>query len=90
MGKHVRIDKMEKHTFDFKQIETKFNNLEDGGQYNPTECKARHKVAIIVPYRNRKYQLKVFLHHIHSFLQRQQLFYRIFVIEIVSVLHALH
>ena len=52
-----------------------------GGRYEPTECRARNKVAIVVPYRNRANHLNVFLHHIHPFLQRQQLAYTIFVIE---------
>ena len=51
-----------------------------GGWWEP-ECVARKKVAILVPYRNRHEQLKVFLNHIHPILQRQQLHYRIFVVE---------
>ena len=43
------------------------------------------QVAIIVPYRNRFEQLKIFLRHMHPFLQRQQLSYQIFIIEQVSV-----
>ena len=43
------------------------------------------QVAIIVPYRNRSEQLKIFLRHMHPFLQRQQLSYQIFIIEQVSV-----
>ena len=55
-----------------------------GGWWEP-ECVARKKVAILVPYRNRQEQLKVFLNHIHPILQRQQLHYRIFVVEQVKI-----
>lgn len=52
-----------------------------GGQYKPKSCLARHKVAIIVPYRARWEILKRFLFHTHQILQRQQLDYRIYVCE---------
>jgi len=41
-------------------------------------------VAIIVPYKNRAYQLGVFLRHYHPILMRQKLHYRIFIVEQVS------
>jgi hypothetical protein len=52
-----------------------------GGFYQPKTCLARHKVAIIVPYRARQEILKHFLFHTHTFLQRQQLDYRIYICE---------
>ena len=52
-----------------------------GGTHQPKTCRARHKVAIIVPYRDRYDILKHFLFHTHIFLQRQQLDYRIYVCE---------
>lgn len=52
-----------------------------GGHYRPPDCIARHRVAIIVPYRDREKHLRLFLHHLHPILQRQQLDYTIFVIE---------
>ena len=56
--------------------------VENGGLCKPQNCKTRWpKVAIIVPYRDRAPQLKAFLYHIHPVLQRQQLDYRIFVVE---------
>jgi beta-1,4-galactosyltransferase 1 len=55
--------------------------VEIGGKYKPKNCKSRHKVAIVVPYRDRRDQLKIFLSYMHSFLQRQQLEYTIFVVE---------
>ena len=56
--------------------------LENGGSCRPTDCRTRWpKVAIVVPYRDRALQLTAFLYHIHPILQRQQLDYRIFVVE---------
>ncbi|XP_045109603.1 beta-1,4-galactosyltransferase 2-like [Portunus trituberculatus] len=52
-----------------------------GGRYKPENCTARHKVAIIIPYRNRATHLTAFVHHMHPFLQRQQLEYTIYVVE---------
>ena len=43
------------------------------------------QVAVIIPYRNRFEQLKIFLRHLHPFLQRQQLMYRIIVVEQVFI-----
>ncbi|TRY80460.1 hypothetical protein TCAL_10482 [Tigriopus californicus] len=51
-----------------------------GGKYSPRECMARHKVAIVLPYRNRKAQLALFLEHMHPILKRQQLDYGIYVV----------
>lgn len=52
-----------------------------GGRYEPSECRSRHQVAIIVPIRNRTEHLNVFLRYMHPFLQRQQLNYVIIVVE---------
>nr|XP_053651000.1 beta-1,4-galactosyltransferase 4-like [Cherax quadricarinatus] len=52
-----------------------------GGFSWPLHCDARWSVAIIVPYRDRQYQVGTFLNHMHSFLQRQQLNYSIYLIE---------
>ena len=58
-----------------------YPNVEIGGHYHPTTCLARHKIAIIVPYRDRLDILKHFLYHTHQIVQRQQLDYRIYVCE---------
>uniref|UniRef100_A0A0A9Z9N9 Beta-1,4-N-acetylgalactosaminyltransferase n=2 Tax=Lygus hesperus TaxID=30085 RepID=A0A0A9Z9N9_LYGHE len=52
-----------------------------GGQWRPSHCKARDRVAIIIPYRDRTEHLSKFLANMHPFLQRQLLDYGIFVIE---------
>jgi hypothetical protein len=56
-------------------------NIKLGGRYRPKSCTARHKVAIIVPYRDRFDILKHFLFHTHQVLQRQEIDYRIYVCE---------
>lgn len=52
-----------------------------GGWWEPKHCTARAKVAIIIPFRNRDQQLKIFLRHMHPLLQRQLLSYKVFVVE---------
>ncbi|KAL4710896.1 hypothetical protein ACJJTC_002526 [Scirpophaga incertulas] len=57
------------------------NLLIEGGYYIPLGCVSRHKVAIIVPFRDRQFHLHSFLNVMHPFLIDQKLAYRIFVIE---------
>ncbi len=46
--------------------------LEPGGRHRPRNCTARHRVAVIVPYRDREEHLRTFLVNIHPFLAKQQ------------------
>ncbi|XP_043936446.1 beta-1,4-galactosyltransferase 3-like [Protopterus annectens] len=64
-----------------KQVEQKHLLVRRGGSYSPPNCTATYKIAIIIPHRNRMEHLTYLLYHLHPFLQRQQLKYRIFVIE---------
>ena len=57
-----------------------FQNLSLGGEYTPPECHNPAHVAIIVPYRNRKHNLDVLLHYMHPFLMRQNIHYKIYII----------
>ncbi|CAL8365105.1 unnamed protein product [Lota lota] len=57
------------------------NSVVAEGQYQPPECTARQSVAILVPQRSREKHLLYLLHHLHPFLQRQQLHYTIYVIQ---------
>ena len=56
-------------------------NLKVGGSYEPPDCKPRHRLAFVIPYRNRLHNLNQFLLNMHPFLQRQELGYTIFVVE---------
>lgn len=47
----------------------------------PQGCSPRHAVAIIIPYRDREKQLATLLTYLPPILDRQQLSYRIFVVE---------
>lgn len=50
----------------------------------PKTCKSNHKVAIVLPYRDRERHLRAFLHNLHSLLTKQQLDYAIYVVEQVT------
>ncbi len=63
------------------EIESLYPQLKLGGHGMPQNCTSRHKVAIIIPFRNRWEQLRVFLRNLHTFLTKQQLNYAIFAIE---------
>ncbi|XP_019624978.1 PREDICTED: beta-1,4-N-acetylgalactosaminyltransferase bre-4-like [Branchiostoma belcheri] len=52
-----------------------------GGKWRPPNCTARHKVAIVIPFRDRETHLRVLLRHLHPILQRQQLDYGVYVVE---------
>ncbi|XP_077488344.1 uncharacterized protein LOC144099125 [Amblyomma americanum] len=52
-----------------------------GGLWNPADCAARHRVALVVPYRDRRLHLLLLLRHLHPILRRQLLSYRIYVVE---------
>ncbi|XP_061719124.1 beta-1,4-N-acetylgalactosaminyltransferase bre-4-like [Cydia pomonella] len=62
-------------------VEKKYPEVHWGGRYSPPNCTARHKVAIIVPYRDRQQHLAIFLNHMHPFLMKQQIEYGIFIVE---------
>ena len=65
----------------YNEIEARHQDLLSGGRWTPTNCSANHRVAILVPYRDRDAHLKIFLAHMHPFLQRQLLEYTIYVVE---------
>ena len=65
-------------------VSESYKDIAPGGAWKPKDCVARQKVVIIIPFRDRESQLKVFLNHIHSILKRQLLDYRIVVVEQVT------
>ncbi|CAF3350845.1 unnamed protein product [Rotaria sp. Silwood1] len=66
---------------EWTDIEQHVKHVQIGGIYSPSDCTPRQHLAIIIPFRNREYQLKMLLRHLHPFLQRQKRSYRIFVVE---------
>lgn len=55
--------------------------VQTGGRYKPTECRARDRVAIVIPYRDRKQHLPILLKNLHPFLMKQQIDYGIYLVE---------
>ncbi|XP_048769492.1 beta-1,4-N-acetylgalactosaminyltransferase bre-4-like [Ostrea edulis] len=78
----VGITEVETYVPAWKTIEDNYPMLQNGGRYQPPNCKSRHKVALIIPFRDRDIHLKIFLNNIHALLMRQQLDYGIFVIDL--------
>jgi hypothetical protein len=58
-----------------------FDTIKSGGSWEPRDCKPRHHVAIIIPYKDRLENLNTWLFNMHPLLQRQQIAYKIFVVE---------
>ena len=69
--------------YDIDQIEDHLVNksIEFGGRYSPKTCKSEQRIAIIIPYRDRLSNLKLFLSNMHPFLINQNLTYGIYLIE---------
>lgn len=76
---------MEKSNTDWLKIESKYTMVSNGS-HHPENCSARHKVAILVPFRDRESHLRIFLNHMHAFLMKQQLEYAIYVVELVGLI----
>lgn len=56
-------------------------DIKAGGEYLPSKCSPKFSTAIIVAYRQREEQLQFFLIYLHNFLRKQQIHYRIFIVE---------
>ena len=78
----LKID-LNKSPLNWTQLEAKYRNMKLGGQFLPN-CTARHRVAILIPYRNRDRELRILLDHLQPILQRQLITYGIYVIEQVK------
>lgn len=51
------------------------------GSHVPDNCNPLFSVAILVTYRNRQKQLNLFMPYMHKFLQKQNIHYKIYLIE---------
>lgn len=56
-------------------------DIKTGGEYLPQKCSPKFSTAIIVAYRQREEQLQAFLIYMHNYLRKQQIHYRIFIVE---------
>eukprot|EP00057_Strongylocentrotus_purpuratus_P017547 XP_011672021.1 PREDICTED: beta-1,4-galactosyltransferase 6 [Strongylocentrotus purpuratus] len=52
-----------------------------GGHWVPLNCRAKWKVALIIPYRDRSYNLNILLRNLIPFLRSQELEFGIFIAE---------
>ncbi|XP_076282095.1 beta-1,4-N-acetylgalactosaminyltransferase bre-4 isoform X2 [Lasioglossum baleicum] len=58
-----------------------FADVKPGGRGYPADCVARHRVAVVIPFRDRPQHLQALLYNLHPMLLRQQIDYQIFVVE---------
>lgn len=77
--------------YTFEQIEENLKNksikLKFGGvsrSLDNNECESATNIAIIIPYRDRLPNLKMFLNNMHPFLTEQKINYGIYLIEPVE------
>lgn len=75
---------MEENILTWETLKNNHDDLLYGGEFEPTSCKSLQKLGIIIPYRNREEHLKLLLNHLHYILKKQQLHYKIFVVEQTS------
>ncbi|XP_025096743.1 beta-1,4-galactosyltransferase 1-like isoform X2 [Pomacea canaliculata] len=68
----------------FEEVVKLNNGLEPGGHFHPPDCRARSRVAVVIPYRDREQHLRILVHNLHPMLMRQQLDYAIIVVELAQ------
>lgn len=76
----ISINEFEKNFKRLIHLSSFKNTFELGGYHKPADCIARDRVAILVPVRNRDYQIPILLKNLHPMLMRQQIEYQIFFI----------
>ncbi|XP_052770951.1 beta-1,4-galactosyltransferase 4-like [Mya arenaria] len=64
------------------ELPVTFKDVQPGGKYVQKCCAFAQKVAIIIPYGDRKEQLDTVVRHLHRLLQSQHLCYGIYVSEL--------
>ncbi|CAN9500788.1 unnamed protein product [Ophioblennius macclurei] len=64
-----------------EEIQARFPDVEPGGNWRPRDCRARWKVAVLVPFRNRHEHLPILFQHLVPMMQRQRLQFGFYVIE---------
>lgn len=77
---------LNKTLFDLDVIEDilvnkKNYSLQVGGRWSPPTCEPDYQIAIILPYRDRLENLKLFLLNMHPFFINQKMSYGIYLIE---------
>ncbi|XP_050726585.1 uncharacterized protein LOC127004501 [Eriocheir sinensis] len=80
----VDLDHLEK--MDLEDVLQQLSWVSPGGSWSPVQdpvepCLPRHKVAVVLPYRDRLHHLIILLSWLHPILRRQQLEYTVYVAE---------
>ncbi|CAD5124823.1 DgyrCDS13084 [Dimorphilus gyrociliatus] len=78
---HKAIVDYNVRNYDWVNIDKKHLNIHLGGEFKPSHCNAIQKIAIVIPYRDRMEHLKILVNHLHKVLPKQNIHYKIFVIE---------
>ena len=63
------------------------SKIKPGGWWEPSKCLSKHSVAIIIPYKDRWHHLTTLLNFLHPLLQRQEIRYKLYVVEQVLFLN---
>ena len=61
--------------------ENELSFVHQGGWWSPEDCLPVQSTLIVIPFRDREDQLPILLRHLHPMLKRQQLHYRIVIVE---------
>ncbi|KAH3898150.1 beta-1,4-N-acetylgalactosaminyltransferase bre-4-like isoform X2 [Dreissena polymorpha] len=74
----LNIDLSDNTNFTFHK---EYLDIISGGTWKPRDCFARQRVAIIIPFRDRRKHLEQLQYYLIPMLKRQQLNFRFFVVE---------
>lgn len=62
-------------------LESMFPESHAGGRFQPNGCRSKHRIAIIIPFRDREIHLKIYLSNVIPKLRRQKVDFTIYVVE---------
>lgn len=77
----LRVDMSPRRREEVEELLRRSPYMRGTGSWTPKNCTALHRVAIIIPYRDRQEHLATLLYTLHPLLQRQLIEYRIYVVE---------
>ncbi|KAF8778218.1 Beta-1 like protein [Argiope bruennichi] len=80
-GGRLRLDVSLHNRTDVEDLLRRSPYLRGRGSWTPRDCVPQHRVALIIPYRDRLEHLTTLLYTLHPLLQRQLLEYRVYVVE---------
>ncbi|GFR29405.1 beta-1,4-N-acetylgalactosaminyltransferase bre-4 [Trichonephila clavata] len=81
IGGRLRLDVSLHNRTDVEDLLRRSPYLRGRGSWTPRGCVPQHRVALIIPYRDRLEHLATLLYTLHPLLQRQLLEYRVYVVE---------